>query len=30
MLDDYILKEDGLYDKYGNWFPKRLKDERAL
>jgi len=24
MNEDLIKKEDGYYDKYGNWFPKSL------
>jgi len=24
MNDELIRKHDGYYDKYGNWFPKRL------
>jgi hypothetical protein len=28
MNEDLIRKYDGYYDKYGNWFPKRLIEQK--
>ena len=27
MNEEIILKEDGRYDKYGNWLPKQTRSD---
>ena len=29
MQEELIRKHDGYYDKFGNWFPKRLIEKKG-